>query len=126
MVTFTGGHNIAMKVPPHQWQETVEFYRDVLGLPELPAGESAIPTVAFAFGGIRLWIDSVDTASHAELWLEVTTTDPAGAAEHLRGHGIARRDEIEPLPTDSTGFWITNPASIIHLVAEPSADTDTD
>ncbi len=31
--TFRGGHNIAMKVPPHQFEATVNFYRDVLGLP---------------------------------------------------------------------------------------------
>ena len=29
---FTGGRNIAMKVPPHLWEETVAFYRDLLGM----------------------------------------------------------------------------------------------
>jgi hypothetical protein len=27
-----GGINIAMKVPPHQYEETIAFYRDVIGL----------------------------------------------------------------------------------------------
>ena len=26
---FSGGKNIAMKVPPHQYEATVAFYRDV-------------------------------------------------------------------------------------------------
>jgi hypothetical protein len=29
-----------------------------------------------------------------------------------------RRDEIEPLPESFEGFWITSPASIIHIVAK--------
>jgi hypothetical protein len=28
---FAGGRNIAMKVPPHLWDATVRFYRDVGG-----------------------------------------------------------------------------------------------
>lgn len=29
---ITGGINIAMKVPPHQYEATVAFYREVVGL----------------------------------------------------------------------------------------------
>jgi len=29
---FTGGRNIAMKVPPHLWDATVQFYWDIAGL----------------------------------------------------------------------------------------------
>ncbi|MGH2617936.1 MAG: hypothetical protein ACRDJC_22130 [Thermomicrobiales bacterium] len=58
--TFTGGRNIAMNVPPHLWEATVQFYR-----------------------------------------------------------GVVRRDEIEPLPEGLEGFWISSPASIVHLVAGP-------
>lgn len=32
---FSGGRNIAMKVPPHVWEETVTFYRDILGLRQI-------------------------------------------------------------------------------------------
>ena len=37
---FTPGNNIAMKVPLHLYYETVEFYRDILGLKkiEVPVG----------------------------------------------------------------------------------------
>ena len=31
--TYAGGRNIAMKVPPHQWEQTVRFYRETLRLP---------------------------------------------------------------------------------------------
>ena len=118
-VTFAGGRNIAMKTPPHLWEATVRFYRDVVGLPVIEHEPTVPPSVGFMFGGNRLWIDRVESASHAELWLELTTTDVPAAAEHLRVAGVVRRDEIEPLPEDHEGFWIANPASIIHMVAKP-------
>ena len=31
---FTAGNNIAMKVPYHQYEQTVHFYRDIIRLPE--------------------------------------------------------------------------------------------
>lgn len=34
-VKFAAGRNIAMKVPPHLYEATVQFYRDVLGLKEI-------------------------------------------------------------------------------------------
>ena len=41
-VKFAGGKNIAMKVPPHQHEATVRFYRDLLGLEQIdgPAGNA--------------------------------------------------------------------------------------
>ncbi|MFZ0242986.1 MAG: hypothetical protein WAL90_15185 [Desulfobacterales bacterium] len=69
---FTGGRNIAMKVPPHQFEETVRFYRDVLGLEERSREKSS---VCFAFGSNRLWIDRTPSFSQAEIWLEVVTDD---------------------------------------------------
>lgn len=72
------------------------------------------------FGTSRLWIDRVPTASQAELWLQITTTDPAAAADHLAAAGVPRCDDIEPLG-ETTAFWVSSPASIIHLVAEPEA-----
>ena len=116
-LSFSGGRNIAMKVPPHLWDVTVRFYRDVLGLKQV--GTEA-PGVVFEFGANRLWIDRVDGISHAEVWLELTTDDVDGASEHLRAAGVVRRDEIEPLPDGFSGFWIANPAGIIHLVASGS------
>lgn len=57
-------------------------------------------------------------SSQAEIWLELNTSDVQSAAGYLKSAGIVRRDEIEALPEDFEGFWITSPASIIHLVAK--------
>ncbi|MBI9115603.1 VOC family protein [Sanguibacter suaedae] len=121
-LTFEGGRNIAMKVPPHVWEETVAFYRDTLGMRQVENPfESGPESVGFEFGANTLWIDKVPGVSQAELWLEVTTADTAAAADHLRAAGVTRCDEIEPLGTTSA-YWITSPASIVHLVSEPEAD----
>jgi catechol 2,3-dioxygenase-like lactoylglutathione lyase family enzyme len=114
---LTGGRNIAMKVPSHQYEATVRFYRDVLGLEQL---KDLLPSIGFAFGANRLWIDPVASMSQAEIWLELTTDDLPVAAEHLAAAGVVRCDEIEPLPDGFKGFWIANPASIIHLVSSHS------
>jgi catechol 2,3-dioxygenase-like lactoylglutathione lyase family enzyme len=110
---FEGGRNIAMKVPPHQYDATVRFYRDVLGFEQI---EELLPAVGFRFGSNQLWIDRVPGMSQAELWLEVVTDDTKAAAEHLAAAGIVRCDEIEDLGENFDGFWISNPAAIIHLV----------
>jgi hypothetical protein len=116
---FTGGRNIAMKVPPHLYHDTLRFYRDVAGLPVI---EHLAPSVVFEFGAGRLWIDSVDGLSQAEVWLELNTDNVAAAASTLQASGVVRRDEIEALPEGFEGFWISSPASIIHLVCR---DTDS-
>lgn len=112
---FTAGNNIALKVPPHQYDATVVFYRDVLGLRLI---EELAPAIVVEFGGNRLWIDRTPALSQAELWLEIRTPDIASAATYLdaRGQGAARCDAIEHLPEGFDGFWISNPAGIIHLV----------
>ena len=121
--SFAGGRNIAMKVPPHQWEATVAFYRDTLALRELDNPfTSGPPSVGFAFGSNHLWIDRVPGVSQAELWLQVTTSDTATAAHHLAAEGVARCDDIEPLDSD-TAFWIASPAAIVHLVSEPDSST---
>lgn len=114
--SFAGGRNIAMKVPSHQWEATVAFYRDVLGLKQL---ENHLPNVGFEFGSNQLWIDRVEGMSQAELWLELAARDIPDAAKHLSKAGVVRCDEIEPLPEGYEGFWIASPASIIHMVAKP-------
>ncbi|MGI9433647.1 MAG: hypothetical protein ACR2Q4_02250 [Geminicoccaceae bacterium] len=112
-VRFRAGPNIAMKVPPHQFSSTVAFYRDVLRLPQL---ESPGTSESFAFGGMRLWIDRVERISQAEIWLEIQCDDTEAAARELAAAGVVRCDEIEPLPGDFDGFWITNPGGIVHLI----------
>ncbi len=63
---FEGGENIAMKIPPHLFDQTVAFYRDTLGLPPLKVEPNSC---GFRFGAVELWLDRVPTMSQAELWL---------------------------------------------------------
>ena len=35
--TFTPGKNLAMKVPIHEFEDTVAFHRDILGFEEIDA-----------------------------------------------------------------------------------------
>lgn len=109
-----GGKNIAMKVPPHQYHQTVAFYRETLGLETIsgPFGNA----VGFNFGANNLWIDKIATMGQAELWLEIVTDDTREAAALLREAGVVRCDEIENLGEGFDGYWISSPASIIHLV----------
>lgn|SRR5690554_6208426 len=113
--SYRGGRNIALKVPPHLYDETVRFYRDVLNL---PAVEDRKPSVVFEFGANQLWIDCMPGLSQAETWLEVVTNDADAAAKHLKSNDIVRRDEIEPLPEGFQAFWVSSPAQIIHLICQ--------
>ncbi len=111
--SFSAGKNIALKVPPHQFDATVAFYRDVLGLKPVDEFE---PAVVFEFGANRLWIDRTPALSQAELWLEIETRDAKRAAAYLDAQGVTRCDAIEALPEGFDGLWIMNPAGIVHLV----------
>ncbi len=113
---FRGGRNLAMKVPPHEFERVAGFYREVLGLEVVD--EKAGAHVAFAFGAMRLWVDRVESVSQAELWLEINAEDTAAA--YLESAGITRCAAIEKLPDGFGGFWILNPANIVHLVTTES------
>ncbi len=114
-VTFVGGRNIAMKVPPRFYEATVQFYRDVVGLKLI---EENSPSVRFEFEANQLWIDRDPGLSQAEIWLELITNDVSAASEHLKSAGVVRCDEIEPLPEGFDAFWVSSPSSIIHLVCK--------
>ena len=120
--SFRPGRNIALKIPPHQFEETVSFYRDTLQLRQL---ESAHGSIGFDFDGKDLWLDSVDTASHAEVWFEICADDLEAAKAHFQSQKVVRRDEIEKLPPNFEGFWITNPSGTIHLVTPQSIASPT-
>src|SRR5688572_16525596 len=90
-----GGVDIAMKVPPHQFQETIAFYRDTIGLTPIT---NKAPAVGFEFGPNKLWIDEAPAMSQAEVWLEFFTDDFATAAAHLAKANVVRCDAVEPLP----------------------------
>jgi hypothetical protein len=72
--------------------------------------------VTFEYGPIKLHIDRCDSFSQAELWLEFIADDLQEAERALETARFDRRDEIENL-TGHKGFWVSSPASIIHLVS---------
>ena len=116
---FKPGNNIAMKVPAHEYEATVVFYRDVLGFEENDCASSpdSFESTVFKFGDKNLWIDKVQTLSQAEIWLEVVSDDIEAAKGYFEEiEACRRRDEIEPLPPGFKGFWLSNPANIIHLI----------
>ena len=115
--TFSPGTNIAIKVPVHEYESTVAFYRDILGLKpvELESPDN-YESIAFLFGDKKLWLDKISGISHAEIWLEIKTDNIQKAADYLKEKGCSRRDEIEPLPGEFKGFWISSPSNIIHLI----------
>ena len=53
---FKAGSNIAIKIPPHEYEATVQFYSEVLGLPRLSDHD---PEIVFDFDGKNLWLDRV-------------------------------------------------------------------
>ncbi len=122
--TFEPGRNIAMKIPAHEHEQTVAFYRDILGLEEIaPAAREGDKTPRFVFGDRVLWLDCIAGISQAEIWLEIVTPDIENSAEYFAQQGCIRRDEIEPLPDGFSGFWLSSPANIIHLITQ-SAETE--
>ena len=112
---YDGSRHIALKVPPHQYEATVAFYRDIIGLKPLT---NHLPHIGFHFGTNQLWIDKAPGTSQAELWLEIAAEDVASAATHLGYAGVVRCDEIEELPEGHKDFWITSPCQIIHHVSQ--------
>lgn len=113
-----GGINIAMKVPSHQYEAVIAFYRDVV---KLPVFEEKAPAVGFLLGPNRLWIDEAPSYTQAEVWLELFTDDHGMALARLEAGGAIRCDQIEDLGDGFRGGWIMNPANIVHMVRTPDA-----
>lgn len=111
---FRGGRNVAMKLPPHQYEAMIKFYRDTLGLEVQQTSDNSH---AVDYGPIRLWLDRCPKTSHAELWLDIGTNDTKAAAKHLAAEGVVRCDAIEELPKNFDGYWIANSAGIVHIVS---------
>ena len=114
---FKPGYNIAMKIPAHEFDDTVIFYRDILGFEHVEnTSPDTITSARFRFGDKLLWIDKCPQLSQAEIWLEVITDDIENASRYFKESNCNRRDEIEPLPDGFKGFWVASPANIIHLI----------
>lgn len=91
---FTGGVDIALKLPPHQFEATIAFYRDVIGLKQIT---DKLPDIGFELGPVKLWIAAAPEMSQAELWLELFTDNFSEVAEYLKAAGVVRCDAIEAL-----------------------------
>ncbi|AUX75725.1 hypothetical protein [Sinorhizobium fredii] len=117
-VEMKGGINIAMKVPSHEYEAVLAFYRDVVGLPPF---DEKLPAKGFILGPNRLWIDEMPHLSQAEVWLELFTDDHVAALSHLVANGAVRCDAVEDLGEAFRGGWVMNSANIVHLVREPDA-----
>ncbi len=91
---FLPCNNIAIKFPTHEYDDTVVFYRDRLCLEQ--------------------------SASQAEIWLEIITDDLEKATQYLNNKQCTRKDEIEPFAEGFRGFWISSPYNIIHLISQES------
>ena len=113
-VRYRGGNNVAMKLPPHHFEDAVKFYRETLGLKVSDHGKSKL----VEFGPIRLWLDPCPPFFQTELWLEVVSSNGDTAEKHLGDERVVRCDPIEKLPEGFRGFWITSPADIVHIVSE--------
>ncbi|WP_052668565.1 VOC family protein [Nitriliruptor alkaliphilus] len=125
---FGGGVDIAIKIPRADYDATVAFYRDTLGLPLEARDAADAPTVArthaLPFGPNTLWLDRVDTYSRMDVWLELRTDDLDAALQRLADDGVHPCDEIEPL--DAPGArtrWIKDPAGVVHLLVEDANTT---
>jgi catechol 2,3-dioxygenase-like lactoylglutathione lyase family enzyme len=123
---FTGGVNIAMKIPRQDYEPTVTFYRDVLGLAVTsePSGTPSVPeSHRVAFGPNILWLDRVDHGTRAELFLQLQTSHLDRATARLADHGTSTCDEVEQLPAEAHAHWIRNPAGVVHLLIEDEPPT---
>lgn len=116
---FTPGKNIAIKVPTHEFEKTVHFYKEILGLTQKNVGSiDQFDSITFEFGDKNLWIDRISGISQAEIWLEVHADNIVEAQQYLEAEGCTVRNEIEPLPSDFKGFWLSSPSNIVHLITE--------
>ena len=116
-VTFTGGVNIAVKIPKSRYEQTVHFYRDILGL-NVEEQQIDHPTIKrshrLQFGNNVLWLDCIDNYTHSEVWLELRTENVGVAKDYLESQGVNTCDELEQV---SGGMhWIMDPAGTVLLL----------
>jgi hypothetical protein len=109
------GPNIAVKVPPRQWDRTVRFYAETLGLPRI---DSAGPVMIFALGQDRLRIDRVESLTEPEVWLEFQTDSRATTTALLSDEGFVHGDSVDALPAGFKRFWIASRTEFMHLLPQ--------
>ncbi len=116
-IRFKGGVNIAMKIPPEKYNETVAFYRDILlfDVEEIPITHpTVLATHRLEFGQNILWLDCVEGISDSKIWFEMCTDDVESAANYLRVNDVTICDEVEEI--DSPMLCIEDPTGNTLLV----------
>ncbi len=116
-LTFSGGINIAIKIPKSKYDQTVSFYKDILKL-EVEEKPIEHPTISrtheVKFGNNKVWLDCVDNYAHSEIWMELRTPDVEKATSYLKQKGIETCDEIEEIPEGN--HWIMDPAGTVFIL----------
>ncbi|TYR35729.1 hypothetical protein FXV77_11625 [Sphingobacterium phlebotomi] len=116
-IRFKGGVNIAMKIPPEKYDETVAFYRDIL-LFDVEEVSITHPTVLathrLEFGQNILWLDCVEGITDSKIWLEMCTGDVESATNYLRVNDVTICNEVAEI--DSSMRWIKDPTGNTLLV----------
>lgn len=118
-IKFEAGINIAIKIPKSKYEQTVEFYKNVLKLEvdEKPIDNPTISrTHEVKFGSNIIWLDCVDNYTHSETWLQLTVPDVEVAISYLQSNGVVICDELEELPKDM--HWIQDPAGTVFNVQQ--------
>jgi|SRR5690606_17081064 len=112
---FNAGINIAIKIPKSKYEETVNFYSEILNF-EVSETPISHPTVTrthkVIFGSNIIWLDCVDNYTHSETWLQLTVADVTEATNYLRTKKTTTCDELEQLPENM--HWIQDPAGTVY------------
>ncbi|MEX2379732.1 MAG: VOC family protein, partial [Vicingaceae bacterium] len=115
---FQGGRNIALKIPKISYQQTLDFYKNILKLEVVKVDIGDHPTISqshkMVFGESMLWLDCVDNYTHSEVWLELKTDNVEQATQYLDRHGIKSCDELEKIPENS--HWIKDPSGTVFIL----------
>ena len=116
-INFKGGLNMAMKISPTDYEQTVTFYRDILlfDLEEIPITHpTVLRTHRLHFGPNILWLDCVADVAQPQIWLELHTEDVERATAYLKTNDVATCDEIEEISPSM--HWIKDPSGNVLLV----------
>lgn len=114
---FKFGTNIAFKIPKFRFDETIAFYKDVLGmkLNKYEHGGSG-ESYYCETGELCLWFDLMENYSQIDIWLEIKTDSISQARSYLDGRNIPFRQELEKLPDGLEASWISDPAGVVLLL----------
>ena len=116
-LNFTGGINIALKIPKARYEQAVHFYKNVLKLEteERPiSNPTVLKTHRVVFGANILWLDCMRHATDSEVWLELNTSNVKIATQYLERNGTETCDELEEIPSNM--HWIRDPAGTVFIL----------